>query len=129
MPRFRHLSIVIPARAGSTIADYDRDLQSGRERNELNLQHFGMVVAAQRWRTGAHLHGDNDAVFYVPEGTISFLVGDEWKDAQKGAFLRIPAKTIHDLKNTAGEKAGALNFSFAVVSNGIRRQSSGGLEQ
>ncbi len=59
---------------------------------------------------GAHSHEDNDEVFYVLEGTTSFLVGDKWIDADKGTFLRIPAKTIHDFKNQTNKKTGVLNF-------------------
>lgn len=59
---------------------------------------------------GAHSHEDNDEVFYVLEGTTSFLVGDDWIDAEKGAFLRIPARTIHDFKNKTDRKTGVLNF-------------------
>ncbi|OYX27272.1 MAG: cupin [Flavobacteriales bacterium 32-35-8] len=59
---------------------------------------------------GAHQHEDNDEVFYVLEGTISILVGNIWMNAHKGAFLRIPAKTIHDFKNDTDSKAGVLNF-------------------
>jgi mannose-6-phosphate isomerase-like protein (cupin superfamily) len=59
---------------------------------------------------GAHSHEENDEVFYVLEGTVSFLVGDNWVDAAKGTFLRIPAKTTHDFKNKTDRKAGILNF-------------------
>lgn len=59
---------------------------------------------------GAHSHDENDEVFYVLEGTTSFLVGDKWIDANKGTFLRIPAKIIHDFKNQTSEKTGILNF-------------------
>ena len=59
---------------------------------------------------GAHQHEKNDEVFYVLEGTIAVLIGDEWINAVKGAFLRIPAKTMHDFANRTDEKAGLLNF-------------------
>lgn len=59
---------------------------------------------------GAHDHEDNDEVFYVLEGTITFLIGDKWVDAAKETFLRIPAKTTHDFKNKTAEKSGVLNF-------------------
>ncbi|RZA01616.1 MAG: cupin domain-containing protein [Sphingobacteriaceae bacterium] len=59
---------------------------------------------------GAHSHDENDEVFYVLEGIITFLVGDKWIDAEKGTFLRIPAKTIHDFKNITNKKTGVLNF-------------------
>ncbi|MFH6983632.1 cupin domain-containing protein [Marinoscillum luteum] len=59
---------------------------------------------------GAHLHEENDEVFYVLEGTVSVLIGQEWVQAKKGAFLRIPAKTLHDFKNQTEKRAGLLNF-------------------
>ena len=59
---------------------------------------------------GAHSHENNDEVFYVLEGTTSFLTGDKWIDAEKGTFLRIPAKTIHDFKNKTDNRTGVLNF-------------------
>jgi mannose-6-phosphate isomerase-like protein (cupin superfamily) len=59
---------------------------------------------------GAHQHEENDEVFYGIEGTTSILVGDEWINVQKGAFLRIPAKTIHDFANRTNERCGLLNF-------------------
>ncbi len=59
---------------------------------------------------GAHHHQMNDEVFYVLEGTPSFLVGDKWIEATKGTFIRIPAKTTHDFANKTDQKAGVLNF-------------------
>lgn len=59
---------------------------------------------------GAHQHEENDEVFYVLEGTTSFLIGNKWIDAEKGTFIRIPAKTIHDFANRTNEKTGVLNF-------------------
>jgi len=59
---------------------------------------------------GVHAHQENDEIFYVLEGCITFFVTDKWIDAPKGTFLRIPANTLHDFKNSSGEKAGFLNF-------------------
>ncbi len=59
---------------------------------------------------GAHQHEENDEIFYVLEGTASVLAGDKWIDAEKGTFLRIPAKTMHDFRNNTDRKAGLLNF-------------------
>lgn len=39
---------------------------------------------------GAHSHAEDD-VFYVIEGTMSFLLGDRWIDAPKGALVLAPA--------------------------------------
>jgi mannose-6-phosphate isomerase-like protein (cupin superfamily) len=59
---------------------------------------------------GAHQHDDNDEVFYVLEGSCSFLIGDKWIEANKGTFLRVPAKTMHDFANRSNERTGMLNF-------------------
>ena len=59
---------------------------------------------------GAHLHEENDEVFYVIAGKPSLLVGDKWVDTYVGDFLRIPAKTMHDFANNTNEKCGLLNF-------------------
>jgi mannose-6-phosphate isomerase-like protein (cupin superfamily) len=59
---------------------------------------------------GAHTHPEDD-VFYVLDGTMSFLVGGRWVDAPKGSFVLAPGGTPHDFENRTGERAGALNFS------------------
>jgi mannose-6-phosphate isomerase-like protein (cupin superfamily) len=59
---------------------------------------------------GAHQHEANDEVFYVLEGTTSIRIGDEWINAEKGTFIRIPAQTVHDFKNQSNKKTGVLNF-------------------
>lgn len=58
---------------------------------------------------GAHHHDDNDEVFLVTEGTMSFLVGDEWTDAPSGTFLLVPAGTTHDFANRTDHPATAFN--------------------
>ena len=58
---------------------------------------------------GAHLHEANEELFYVIEGTMTFLVGDRHVDAAAGTFLRIPAGVTHDFENRTSSRAGALN--------------------
>ncbi len=58
---------------------------------------------------GAHRHEINDELFYVIEGTMTFLVGDSHIDAAPGTFLRIPAGVIHDFENRTTQPASALN--------------------
>jgi mannose-6-phosphate isomerase-like protein (cupin superfamily) len=59
---------------------------------------------------GAHSHAEDD-VFYVLEGTMSFLVGDRWIDAPRGSFVLAPGGTTHDFQNRGTTRAGILNFS------------------
>jgi mannose-6-phosphate isomerase-like protein (cupin superfamily) len=58
---------------------------------------------------GAHAHEGNEELFYVLEGTMSFLVGTSWIDADRGAFVRIPAGVTHDFGNRSTVRAGVLN--------------------
>jgi mannose-6-phosphate isomerase-like protein (cupin superfamily) len=60
--------------------------------------------------SGAHSHPEDD-VFFVIEGTMSFLVGGEWIDAPKGSFVLVPGGLTHDFENRSSTRAGALNFS------------------
>jgi mannose-6-phosphate isomerase-like protein (cupin superfamily) len=59
---------------------------------------------------GAHSHPEDD-VFFVIDGTMSFLVDGAWIDAPKGTFVLVPGGTTHDFENRSAVRAGALNFS------------------
>jgi quercetin dioxygenase-like cupin family protein len=59
---------------------------------------------------GAHSH-DEDDVFYVIEGTMSFLLGDRWVDAPRGSFVLAPGGMTHDFQNRSDSRAGVLNLS------------------
>lgn len=59
---------------------------------------------------GAHQHEEDD-VFFVLEGTMSFFVGGAWIDAPKGSLVIAPGGTPHDFENRTAERAGVLNVS------------------
>src|SRR5262245_3890646 len=61
--------------------------------------------------TGAHAHPEDD-VFYVIEGTMSFLVDGKWVDVPRGSFVLVPAGATHDFENRGEARAGVLNFSI-----------------
>lgn len=58
---------------------------------------------------GAHSHPEDD-VFFVTEGTMSFLVGDDWHDAPAGTLVLAPGGCTHDFENRSDEPATALNL-------------------
>jgi mannose-6-phosphate isomerase-like protein (cupin superfamily) len=60
---------------------------------------------------GVHSHAEDD-IFYVIEGTMSFLIGDRWIDAPKGSFVLAPGGMTHDFENRSSNRAGVLNFSL-----------------
>jgi quercetin dioxygenase-like cupin family protein len=59
---------------------------------------------------GAHSHPPDDA-FYVLEGTMSFLVRDEWVAAPAGSFILVPGGVTHTFDNRGDARAGVLNIS------------------
>ena len=60
---------------------------------------------------GAHAHPEDD-VFYVIEGEMSLLIGDEWVRATRGAFVLVPGGVTHDFENRGDVRAGILNLSI-----------------
>jgi quercetin dioxygenase-like cupin family protein len=59
---------------------------------------------------GPHSHPEDD-VFYVVEGTMSFLVDDRWIEAPRGSFVLAPGGVTHDFQNRGETRAGVLNLS------------------
>ena len=75
-----------------------------------------MIACVSEWSVepgapgpGPHHHDANEELFLVTEGTMSFLVGDDWIDAPAGTFLRVPAGVTHDFENRTHEPATAFN--------------------
>jgi mannose-6-phosphate isomerase-like protein (cupin superfamily) len=60
---------------------------------------------------GAHSHEEDD-VFYVIEGTMSFLISGRWVEAPRGSFVLAPGGATHDFENRSAKRAGVLNFSI-----------------
>lgn len=60
---------------------------------------------------GAHSHPEDD-IFYVIEGTMSFLVDTQWTHAPRGSFVLVPGGTTHDFENRGDARAGVLNLSI-----------------
>src|SRR5215472_19084894 len=58
---------------------------------------------------GAHSHEEDD-LYYVIEGTMSVLVGEQWTDAPSGSFVLIPGGITHDFENRGPVRAGILSF-------------------
>jgi quercetin dioxygenase-like cupin family protein len=59
---------------------------------------------------GAHSHAEDD-IFFVIEGTMSFLVDATWIAAPRGSFVLVPGGVTHDFENRSAARAGVLNFS------------------
>ena len=59
---------------------------------------------------GAHQHDDDD-LFFVLEGTVSFLVDGSWVEVPAGSFVAVPGGTLHDFRNRSDARVGFLNIS------------------
>lgn len=57
-----------------------------------------------------HWHDDLDEGFYVVEGEIEFLLGDEWHRAGAGTTVFVPAGTVHAFRNAGDVVARQLVF-------------------
>jgi uncharacterized RmlC-like cupin family protein len=77
-----------------------------------------VVAGAFYTRSRAHSHEANDDIFYILEGTIRFLVGDERVDAAKGTFVRVPAGVITILKT---QQRSARDFSIFIFRAGLKK--------
>lgn len=81
-----------------------------------NVETGGRYSISQWWLEphtkgpGAHTHAEDD-VFFVIDGTMSFLIGDRWVDAPRGSFVLAPGGTRHDFENRTDARAGVFNIS------------------
>jgi quercetin dioxygenase-like cupin family protein len=58
-----------------------------------------------------HTHETLTDMFYVLEGTVTFLIGDERRDAGPGTFVCAPPGTVHTFSNQTDQPARLLNFN------------------
>src|SRR5688572_10204067 len=52
-----------------------------------------------------HIHTREDETFYLLEGEIEFLLGEETIAAGPGDFVNVPRGTVHRFRNTGTETA------------------------
>lgn len=67
------------------------------------------TVAPHSPGSGPHSHEENEELFLITEGALAVRVGDDWVDAVRGTFIRIPAGTIHDFENRTDQPATLFN--------------------
>jgi mannose-6-phosphate isomerase-like protein (cupin superfamily) len=56
-------------------------------------------VAAPKTGSPPHVHARYDETFYVVEGPLAFVLGDENITLETGDFVRVPAGTRHAFRN------------------------------
>lgn len=73
-----------------------------------------------------HIHREEDETFYVLEGEVEFLLGDETVMARRGDFVNIPRGTVHRFRNTG---MGTARLVLTFTPAGIERFFEATLEQ
>lgn len=58
-----------------------------------------------------HVHRKHEELFYVLEGELEYLVGDEGRLLGPGSFIHIPPGTVHDFRNSGSLRARCLMVS------------------
>jgi quercetin dioxygenase-like cupin family protein len=52
-----------------------------------------------------HLHEEYEEVFYVLEGEIEYLIGDDWTAAPVGSTICVPPGVVHAFRNVSSAPA------------------------
>lgn len=79
---------------------------------------FGEVIVSPGGGPPPHRHSHEDESFYLQEGTLTLLLGDETIIASPGDFVQIPRGVVHAFKNT-----GSVNAKMLAVN------TPGGIEK
>ncbi len=79
---------------------------------------FGEVVVSPGGGPPPHRHSHEEESFYILEGTLTLLLGDQTVTASPGDFVQIPRGVVHAFKNT-----GTVNAKMLAVN------TPGGIEK
>ncbi len=69
-----------------------------------------------------HVHEELHDMFYVLEGTLTILVGEEEREAGPGTFVCVPPGTRHTFRNASDAPARLLNFNSPGGFEGYMRE-------
>ena len=86
--------------------DFVRVLASGPETGGVfSLLEWTAAVSNSRGRNrdyGVHRHNGIEETFYILEGSLEFILGDQILALREGDFIRVPAGTKHGYENVSG---------------------------
>jgi mannose-6-phosphate isomerase-like protein (cupin superfamily) len=71
---------------------------------------FGMIEFAPGRELEAHVHPDEDDAFYIVEGELTFILGDEVVAATPGTFVLVPPGVEHGFRNDGEHPVRMLNI-------------------
>ncbi len=71
---------------------------------------FGVIEIAPGRELEAHVHADEDDAFYIVEGEMTFIFGDERATAPPGTFVLVPPGVEHGFRNAGTHPVRMLNI-------------------
>jgi quercetin dioxygenase-like cupin family protein len=71
---------------------------------------LGIIDFQARRELEAHVHDDEDDAFYILEGELTFVLGDEEMAAPAGTFVLIPPGVEHGFRNDSDQVVRILNI-------------------
>jgi quercetin dioxygenase-like cupin family protein len=105
---FDHRAIVLGAGEGKTISVLGDSYTYKAAKEDTG----GAYALIEHTVTGngppPHVHTAEEEAFYVLEGEVNVLVGDQTMTATSGAFVLVPRGTVHTLSNAGAGSAKVL---------------------
>ena len=71
-----------------------------------------------------HIHRNEDETFYIVEGQIDFLLGDETVTGGPGDFVNVPRGTVHRFRNSGTSAAKMILTQHRALLRGDARASA-----
>jgi mannose-6-phosphate isomerase-like protein (cupin superfamily) len=71
---------------------------------------FGVIEFARGRELTAHIHQDEDDAFYILEGELTFVLGDDQVKAPPGTFVLVPPGVEHGFRNDGSRPVRMLNI-------------------
>ena len=71
---------------------------------------FGIIEIAPGRELEAHRHQDEDDAFYIVEGEMTFIFGDQQVSAPPGTFVLVPPGVEHGFRNDDARPVRMLNI-------------------
>jgi mannose-6-phosphate isomerase-like protein (cupin superfamily) len=71
---------------------------------------FGIIEIAPERELEPHVHGDEDDAFYIVDGEMTFVLGNQRVTALPGTFVLVPPGVEHGFENQDDRPVRMLNI-------------------
>lgn len=100
-------AIVLDSGEGEPIAfpPHPTSLLAAADTNTAGLSFYEISISAGKPGAPPHTHTHEDEFFYVREGTVTFLTGEDRKTISAGGFVLLPRNGLHAIWNASASDA------------------------